>query len=208
MSLIPRSEKLDHVTAVILAGGKGRRFAGNDKGLIEFKQRPLIDYLVEAIAPQVSHIIINANRNVRRYERYGYPVIRDVMSDYQGPLAGVSVAMSCVMTTHIVTLPCDGPFIPTQYVRRLSDALNQQQTELAVAHDGERLQPVHALLPVSLKSSLDHYLQAGGRKVDHWYAQHQVSHVDFSDAPALFKNINTAAQLAALESTLDTKQHD
>jgi molybdenum cofactor guanylyltransferase len=190
----------ENITAVILAGGKGRRFAGNDKGLIMFKQRPLITYLLEAIAPQVSQIIINANRNLDVYAHYGYPVISDAMSDYQGPLAGFSVAMSQVTTTHIVTLPCDAPFVSADYVHRLCDAFNQQQPELAVAHDGERLQPVHALLPVALKPSLDHYLQTGKRKIDHWYAQHHFSQVDFSDSLALFQNINTAEQLAELEN--------
>ena len=189
-----------HITAVILAGGKGRRFAGNDKGLINFKQRPLIEYLLEAIKPQVAHIIINANRNQETYEAYGYPVISDAMSDFQGPLAGFSIALSQISTSHMITLPCDGPFISPDYVQRMFNALNQQQVELAVASDSERLQPVHALIPSSLKPSLDHFLQSSERKIACWYAHHTMAKVDFSDTPSLFKNINTAEQLEVLES--------
>jgi len=193
--------KATQITAVILAGGKGRRFSGSDKGLIKFRQRPLIEHLIDAISPQVKQILINANRNQAIYEQYGYPVINDAMSDYQGPLAGFSVALSQVDTTHILTLPCDGPFMHSSYVSRMCDTLNQQQAELAVAHDGTRLQPVHALIPVSLKASLDDFLESGDRKIGRWYAHHKVALVDFSDSPKIFKNVNTAEQLAELESS-------
>jgi len=191
----------ENITAVILAGGKGRRFAGNDKGLIIFKQQRLIEHLLTAITPQVSRIIINANRNQTTYARYGHPVINDAMSDYQGPLAGFAVAMSEVTTSHIITLPCDGPFLSANYVARLSATLQQQKAELAVAHDGKRLQPVHALIPVALKPSLDDFLALGDRKIDRWYAHHNMATVDFSDTPEIFQNINTEEQLKALEAS-------
>ena len=190
----------DKVTAVILAGGKGRRFNGNDKGLIVFKQRPLIEHLLKAISPHVAQVLINANRNQETYANYGYPVISDEMSDFQGPLAGFSVAMSKVTTSHIITLPCDAPFMIPNYVARMQETLNQSSAELAVAHDGERLQPVHALIPIALKPSLDKFLQSGERKIDRWYAEHKMISVDFSDQKELFENINTAEQLAELEA--------
>ncbi len=189
----------EQITAVILAGGKGRRFAGNDKGLLIFKQQPLIEHLLAAISPQAVQVMINANRNQEIYARYGYPVISDTMSDFQGPLAGFSVAMSQVATSHIITLPCDAPFISANYVQRMSNALNQQQVELAVAHDGIRLQPVHALISVSLKESLDNFLKSGDRKIHHWYAHHNFVEVDFSDTPEVFQNINTEEQLLEME---------
>jgi molybdopterin-guanine dinucleotide biosynthesis protein A len=76
------------VTAVILAGGKGRRMDGKDKGLVELANRPLIEYVITAIKPQVGSIILNANRNQQQYAVYGYPVITDALDDFQGPLAG------------------------------------------------------------------------------------------------------------------------
>ena len=191
----------ENITAVILAGGRGRRFAGNDKGLIIFKRQRLIEHLLTAITSQVSHIVINANRNQATYARYGYPVISDAMSDYQGPLAGFSVAMSKVTTSHIITLPCDGPFLSPDYVARLSASLQQQKAELAVAHDGKRLQPVHALIPIDLKASLDDFLTKDDRKIDRWYAHHNIAMVDFSDSPEIFQNINTQEQLNALEES-------
>jgi molybdenum cofactor guanylyltransferase len=191
------------ITAVILAGGKGRRFAGTDKGLIIYRGRPLIEHLLHAITPQVEQIIINANRNQDIYAQYGYPVISDALPNYQGPLAGIATALSTVTTSHMITLPCDGPFISPAYVMRMCETLNQQQAELAIAHNGTRLQPVHALIPVTLSSSLDHYLQSGQRQLTRWLATHQVAEVDFSDDAKYFQNINTKEQLARLESVDD-----
>ncbi len=189
------------ITAVILAGGRGSRFQGNDKGLILFKQRPIIEHILEVISPQVSHLVINANRNLERYEGYGYPVINDDLDDFQGPLAGFAAAMAQATTSHILTLPCDGPFVPAKYMQRMRQALEQNQAELAVAHDGKWQQPIHALIPVSLLSSLEDFLRSGERKTQLWYTQHNATYVDFSESPDYFQNINTAEQLINLEDS-------
>jgi molybdenum cofactor guanylyltransferase len=188
------------VTAVILAGGKGRRMDGQDKGLVELANRPLIEYVIAAIEPQVASIIINANRNQLLYSRYGYPVIADELDDYQGPLAGFFSAMKIATGSHIVTMPCDGPLLPSDLVERLIAALYNEKAEIAVAHDGERMQPVYSLIPVALMPSLDSFLATRERKIDLWYKQHQVALADFSDCPETFRNINTAEQRDKLQS--------
>ncbi len=191
----------NHITAVILAGGRGRRFEGRDKGLIEYKQCPIIEHVIKAIAPQVAGIMINANRSEAVYANYGYPVINDELSGFQGPLAGFATAMKHVSSPFVLILPCDGPFISADYVRRMAVTLSDEQAELAVAYDGDRMQPVHALLPVTLLKSLNDFLASGERKIDRWYLQHQVEMVDFSDSPNLFLNINTLEELNALEDS-------
>ena len=189
------------ITAVILAGGRGRRFEGRDKGLIEYRQWPIIEHVIKAIAPQVGGIMINANRSEDVYAQYGYPVINDEMSGFQGPLAGFSTAMNHSASSYVLTLPCDGPFVSTDYVRRMVAALIKDKAELAVAHDGERMQPVHALIPISLLNSLNAFLGSGDRKIDRWYLQHTVALADFSDLPGIFQNINTLEELNVLEDS-------
>ena len=93
-----------NITAVILAGGKGRRLEGQDKGLVVYQDKPLIQHVIERIQPQVANIVINANRNQEEYKRFGFPVISDEMSDFQGPLAGFSTAMKSVKTDFIYHL--------------------------------------------------------------------------------------------------------
>ncbi|MEW8394895.1 MAG: molybdenum cofactor guanylyltransferase MobA, partial [Candidatus Thiodiazotropha sp.] len=110
------------VTAVILAGGRGRRMGGEDKGLIELNGEPLIQHVITSIAPQVGQILINANRNQARYQAFGYPVIADSLLNYQGPLAGFIAALEAITTEDMLTLPCDGPPVPADMVERLYQA--------------------------------------------------------------------------------------
>jgi len=185
--------KKENITAVILAGGRGSRMGGLDKGLVTYQKKKLIEHVLDAISPQVGQIIINANRNQPEYESYGYPVINDELSDFQGPLAGFYSAMNKSTTDYIVTLPCDGPNLPNDLVERLSQQVKNENT-IAVAYDGRRMQPVYALIPIKLKESLNDFLQNGDRKIDLWYAQHNTQLVDFSDKDDAFFNIDTEEQ--------------
>jgi molybdopterin-guanine dinucleotide biosynthesis protein A len=191
----PRRER---ITGIILAGGQSRRMGGQDKGLVPFAGRPLIEWVIEALSPQVSRVMINANRNREAYAGYGHPVISDGIEGFQGPLAGFASAMSAVDTPWIVTVPCDGPFPAPDLVGRLCAALADQQAEIAVATDGLRIQPVYALIPVSLAASLDRFLDGGERKIDRWYALHRIALADFGDRPRAFANINSVDEAERL----------
>lgn len=193
----------NNITAVILAGGKGRRLDGQDKGLVEINKKPLIEYVIERISPQVDSIIINANRNQQRYENYGFPVISDDLNDFQGPLAGFAAAMNVVATSHILTLPCDAPLLPKNLVSRMLLLTQQSKpNSIVVAHDGDRLQSIHALIPVSLLPNLQDYLKTDKRKVEDWFKQHSLLIADFSDNAQAFVNINTQKQRQEIEFKL------
>ncbi len=181
------------ITAVILAGGQGRRLGGQDKGLVEYQDKKLINHVLDKITPQVETVLINANRNQKHYADLGYQVISDELSDFQGPLAGFAIAMQSCTTEFILTMPCDGPNLPDDYVVRLVSEVKDNET-IVVAHDGKRLQPVHALIPVSLIDSLLAFLNDGDRKIDRWYAKHTMATADFSDKPEVFFNVNTEEQ--------------
>lgn len=193
---------VDDISAVILAGGRARRMGGEDKGLIELKGRPLLDYIISALRPQVGEILVNANRNLDRYRAFGYPVIEDIMGDYFGPLVGMATGMQATGKPYLLTLPCDSPLVPAQLAAMLYHGLQTEQAELSVAHDGIRMQPVFALLDCKLLPGLLDYLNEGGRKIDTWYAQHRLALVDFSAAPETFLNLNTPEDKAELESRI------
>jgi len=183
---------------VVLAGGRARRMGGQDKGLIELNRTPLIEYALAALQGQVDTILVNANRNIKRYAGMGYPVIEDRHSGFSGPLAGMASALAVMQTRYLVTVPCDSPALPHDLVDRLLDARAETGAELAVAHDGTRMQPVFALLQRSLLPGLERFLDADGRKIDQWYAQHRLALADFSDQPDAFINVNTPEDLARL----------
>lgn len=192
----------NNITGVILAGGKARRMGGQDKGLISFGGRPLVAWVVAALRTQVGTLLINANRNTETYAALGYPVITDRTPDFQGPLAGIASAMAMVETPWILTLPCDGPFPPTDLAHRLAMTLTQANAEVAIARDAERLHPTHALLSVALAPSLQRYLAAGERRLDTWQAQHRRALANFSDCPLAFANINSPQDVPLLEAQI------
>jgi len=196
------SIRSQNLTAVILAGGQGRRMGGRDKGLLDFDGKPLVAILIDRLEQQALDIVINANRNHADYQRFGYPVISDQLADYQGPLAGFAVAMAEVNTDFILTLPCDSPLLVEDYAQRFLDSYAVQQAPVQVAFDGERLQPVHAMIKVDLLPSLKWFLDSGDRKIDRWYAQHEYARVDFSDCTDMFRDINTPADQVSLQTNI------
>jgi molybdopterin-guanine dinucleotide biosynthesis protein A len=192
----------DQVTGVILAGGKARRMGGVDKGLVPINGRPMISWVVDALRPQVADVLVNANRNHERYGEFGCPVVDDGDSEFRGPLAGMVSGMRAARTPYIAVVPCDSPLIGGELVQRLFAALASSGAPVTAAHDGERLQPVFALLSCELLDDLAGYLDAGERKIDRWYARHGYEPVDFSEVAEWFANINAPDDKRALEEAL------
>lgn len=190
------------LTAVILAGGQARRFAGVDKGLLELAGRPLLDWVIRALAPQVGRLLINANRGPEGYRDFGYPVIPDLRPGFPGPLAGIAAALAAATTPWVLCVPCDAPLVPSALAPRLAAALGAGGSDLAVAHDGRRIQPLHALIPVTLGEGLNGYLDKGNRSVQGWYAGLRVAQADFSEEAESFTNLNTPGDLRRLELRL------
>ena len=195
------------VSAVILAGGMARRMGGEDKGLLELDGRPVIDYIIEALRTQSSHIFINANRNLDRYREFGYPVVSDIPGESLGPLAGMATGMQAAATPLLLTVPCDSPFIPARLCSTLRAAMEQLDAEISVAHDGIRMQPVFALLRCALLPGLLSYLDAGGRRVDAWVGQQRLALADFSTEADSFLNMNTPTDRLAIEKKLAGLAH-
>ena len=192
----------EQVTGVILAGGRATRMGGVDKGLVPINGRPMIAWVIDALRPQVATVMINANRNHDRYGAFGCPVIDDGDSEFRGPLAGMASAMRVAETPWVAVVPCDSPLITGELVERLYAAVASSGSPVAVAHDGERLQPVFALLACTLLADLAGYLDDGQRKIDRWYARHGYDSVDFSDVVESFANINAPEDRSALERSL------
>ena len=197
----------DDVTGVILAGGRGSRMGGADKGLQNFRGMPMAMFTLLRLSPQVGEIIINANRNLSAYESFGVPVWPDSLAEYPGPLAGFLTGLEHCETEYLLTVPCDTPLFPQDLVARLAEALERDGADIAMAQareeDGQlRAQPVFSLMRRDLMDSLVRFTQGGGRKIDAWTAQHRTVLVPFDrpgDTPTAFANANTLAELHQLE---------
>lgn len=175
---------------------------GRDKGLIEIAGKPMIEYVMAGLGPQVKTMIINANRNLSAYLDYGLPVIADEFSGFNGPLAGMASCMRVVDTKFMVSVPCDSPFLPYDLVARLYKGLKDGEADVSVAHDGKRMQPVFSLLKTELLDSLTEFLNRDEHKIDKWFDRHKTVTTDFSDQPETFMNINTPEDIGDVESKL------
>ena len=187
------------ITGVILAGGRGRRMGGVDKGLVEIDGRPLVAHVLAALRPQVGRVLINANRNQERYAEFGCELVADAITGYHGPLAGIASAMQATDTPYLLTVPCDGPLLPADLAARLHATLTAEHADLCVAHDGGRLQPIFALVRRALLPRLLAYVAGGGHKVEEWCQQQRLAVADFADCAEAFVNINTPADRTVVE---------
>jgi len=184
------------ITGVILAGGQGRRMGGVDKGLQDLHGHPMVQWIIDRLAPQVTCLLINANRNLERYAEFGYPVFPDEMPDYAGPLAGIQTALIHATTPLVAFVPCDSPALPADLVTRLAHALQETCADLAVARTIERTHPVFCLTRRSLLPQLNDYLARGNRQVSGWHTLLKTCEVLFDDSTGAFDNLNTAQALA------------
>ena len=201
------------ITALILAGGRGTRMGGIDKGLQTFNGVPLALHTQQRLQIDggVGSIMINANRHLADYAAFGLPVWPDELADYPGPLAGFLTGLQHCSTPYLLTVPCDTPLLPPDLARRLAAALQADQADIAMAaapetgRDGQtklRPQPVFSLLRVGLLDSLQKFIQNDQRQVQAWTAQHNTTLVPFDlpgDHPQAFFNANTLAELHQLE---------
>jgi molybdenum cofactor guanylyltransferase len=198
----------DDVTGLVLAGGRGSRMGGVDKGLQNFRGMPMAMFTLMRLAPQVGEMMVNANRNLAAYESFGVPVWPDSLTDYAGPLAGFLTGLEHCETPYLVTVPCDTPLFPQDLVARLAEGLEREDAEIAMAaarEDGKlRTQPVFSLFKRELLESLVRFTHEGGRKIDAWTGQHRTAVVAFdrpTDAAGAFFNANTLAELHRLEQS-------
>lgn len=190
----------DKITGVILAGGQGRRMGSVDKGLQHLAGKPMVQWVLERLAPQVGPLLINANQNPERYAELGAPfgaaVVADQIPGFAGPLAGLHAALSRAASPLVLTAPCDSPFLPLDLAARLEAALETTGADLAVAKTFTQAHPVFCLCRRELQPHLESYLAGGDRKIDLWYSTLKVVEVAFDDEAEAFRNINTVAELA------------
>ncbi len=194
------------ITGLILAGGRGSRMGGVDKGLQTFRGAPMAMHTLMRLSPQVDHVLINANRNLAAYESFGVPVVTDSVPDFAGPLAGILAGLEQCQTRFLLTAPCDSPFVPTDLASKLAQALEAADARIAMpvtmapdehGQPRRQVQPVFCLMDARLADDLTAYLQSGGRKIETWTARHATVDVLFDDSAA-FANINTLAELHTL----------
>ncbi|QQC63961.1 molybdenum cofactor guanylyltransferase MobA [Paraburkholderia ginsengisoli] len=205
--LLPTQPSREQITGLLLAGGRGMRMGGVDKGLQTLHGEPLAAHVLRRLVPQTGALLISANRHPDTYaalgEPFGATVVADTLPGFPGPLAGLLAGLHAAGTGYLLSAPCDSPWLPADLAARLAQALHTQQADIATvttvdARGAASLHPVFALLRTSLADDLAAFLDAGERKVRAWYARHRTVEVTFTDDRA-FYNANSLQELADLE---------
>jgi molybdenum cofactor guanylyltransferase len=181
------------ITGLVLAGGQGRRMGGLDKGLQSLRGKPMAQWALERLAPQVDEVLINCNQNLEAYARFGHRLVPDEIGGFAGPLAGLHAGLKAASHPLVATVPCDSPFLPSDLVQRLNRRLGKN--DLAVAKTGDQAHPVFSLVRREVLPNLEAFLRSGGRKIDAWYASLSAVEVSFDDEADAFRNINTLEEL-------------
>ena len=180
----------DNIAVCILAGGKGSRLGGIDKGLFLLSGKPLIEHCIERMQQQVSNITINANRNLEKYRDYNFNVLTDLSSDSIGPLGGIQAALEKIDSNFICFVPCDCPSIPLNLIQNLYEPYVNEDYDLSIASVEGKYQPTFFMAKKALKYSLRKFIDCGGRKIMHWVKQTNFTTVGFTN-PKQFINLNS-----------------
>lgn len=170
---------------------------GVDKGFLQYRDRPLIEHVLERLRPQVCQVILSAPDNPR-WKALGNPLVQDRLGDSLGPLAGIHAGMLAAPSQWLLCVPCDAPLLPTDLAGRLLATQKATGARCVSVSAGARLHPVFALIDVTLGGPLEQYLISGGRTVQDWFETIDAVYCEFPDAAA-FANINTPPDLSKLE---------
>ena len=162
---MPALSTLPTCSVLLLAGGRGQRMGGADKGLLDWQGRPLIAWLHELVRPLTDDLLISCNRNAERYAPFADRLVSDDEADFQGPLAGIRAGLRAARQANVLILPCDAP----QLDRQLLEALLSLAGERAVVvRQGEFLEPLFSVIPRALHADLEQAWQAGERSPQRW----------------------------------------
>ncbi len=183
------------VSGLVLAGGQGQRMGGQDKGWVEFRQRPMVEYAVQLLRPRVNTLLISCNRNIPRYSELADQTIADELEGFQGPLAGIQAGLRVCESDYLLVLPCDTPLLSEQVVERLLAAAGEHPGHICVLSEAEWWHPLHAVIPCEFAGSLDKWLNDGRRGVQGWMRKHPFVEVDVSDLSSQLQNLNSPDEL-------------
>jgi len=204
----------ERILGVVLAGGLATRMGGADKALLPLGQRAILDEVLSRLEPQVDAMVINANGDPDRFNRFDIPCIQDSMEGYLGPLAGVLAALEYAREYHydwVASVAADTPFFPKDFVKQVRSEATSKQASVVLAssfdHDKSKWMrhPTFGLWHSSLIDDLRKALTGGVRKIVIWTDSVGGSDVRFeylSSKLDPFYNVNTPGDLVIAQEAI------
>ncbi len=148
---------------LLLAGGRGQRMGGQDKGLLHWRGQPLIAHLQHLARPLTDDLIISCNRNHSQYTPYADQLVSDDSPDFPGPLAGIRAGLAAARHAHLLILPCDVPNIDVGLLDDLRETARQHPRLPVMVRQGEFWEPLICIIPTCLQTQVEQAWHAGER---------------------------------------------
>jgi len=145
------------VTCAIMAGGKNRRYNGQDKSFVEISGKPIIEIILDEIEDIFEEIIIVTN-SPNSYKKYmkRCKIVTDEIKNI-GPLGGFYTAM--VNKDSIFYLACDMPFIKKVIIKKQIDFFYKNNCQVLQPLIGNLLEPMHSIYKRNLSEKLLKFLE-------------------------------------------------
>lgn len=175
-------------SVLLLSGGRGQRMGGRDKGLLEWRGRPLIAWLHARVRPWTDDLIISCNRNLDRYRPWADQLVQDDSADYQGPLAGIRAGLAAARHEQVLILPCDAPRVDDILITQLLEAAGEHPVMVRM---GRYWEPLFCVLPRAVLPALEAGWQAGERSPQRILRHLAPVAVDVPEGDPRLANFNT-----------------
>lgn len=188
-------ENPKEIVAYVLCGGKSVRMQ-TEKGLVLYKGKPFIRWIIEAIMPITSNIILVTSNG--DYSLVGLPMIEDTFPN-KGPVGGIYTALKHSKSDRNLILSCDVPKINTDLLRGMMDESEKKEAFVTFLSDGKNDYP---LIGVYKKEALEAFDEAiSADKLKLCPLVNLISHhklIINSDQKSLVQNINSKTELLSL----------
>lgn len=189
-----------NITGIILAGGKSSRM-GTDKGFLLLKNKPFVQYSIDALTPLVSEIIIVSDNS--DYDVFGFKRIADITKN-AGPVAGICSGLEASTTDYNLILSCDIPLIKSQILEKLINNIDDTSQIIQVESKGKSM-PLIALYKKEVANTFNTFLQNDERRLRVAINSCKSKNIVLDEEDAFTTiNVNTQTELKALE---DANKH-
>ncbi|MGE4408170.1 molybdenum cofactor guanylyltransferase MobA [Pseudomonas sp.] len=183
--------RLPSCSILLLAGGRGQRMGGQDKGLIEWHGRPLIAWLHDLTRPMTDQLLLSCNRNQERYAAYADRLVSDEEADYPGPLAGIRAGLAVAHNPWLLVLPCDTPLLDRPLLQAMYSAAASTPGRPLMLRSGKQWEPLFSLIPTHLSGALETHWLAGERSVQRLLLQLGAHGLELKENDHRLANLNT-----------------
>ena len=188
---------LSRCSVLLLAGGRGQRMGGKDKGLVTWHERPLISWLHDVVRPLTDDLIVSCNRNERQYAAYADQLVKDGEQGFQGPLAGIRAGLTVARHPWLMVLPCDAPTVDRPLLLSLFRASLDAPGQPIMVRLGQQWEPLFCVIPTELAPAIQSAWSTGERSIREILLRLTAASLDLAADDPRFINLNSPELLTA-----------